>query len=86
MFYEYKQKLLEKETLKFERIMEELNLILDHLPMMMIFKDTKNNIIRVNKTLVNNINLSVEELRIVKTSKIPILIKMGKFKISLLFC
>ena len=70
MFYEYKQKLLEKETLKFERIMEELNLILDHLPMMMIFKDTKNNIIRVNKTLADKINLSVEELRNVPTKEI----------------
>ena len=67
MFYEYKEKLLEQENLKFESIMEELNLILDHLPMMMVFKDTKDNIIRVNKTLANSLNSSVEELRNIPT-------------------
>ena len=59
----YKKRLLEKETLKFEAIMEELNIMLDHLPIMVAYKDTKNNIIRGNKTLADSLNLSIDELR-----------------------
>ena len=70
MFLDYKRKLIVQETLKFENIMEELNLILDNLPMMMVLKDTKDNIIRVNKTFANTVGLSVKELRNVPTKDV----------------
>ena len=50
--------------------MEELNLILDNLPMMMVLKDTKDNIIRVNKTFANAVGLSVKKLSNVPTKDI----------------
>ncbi len=70
IFYDYKQKLIEQETLKLESILEELNLILDNLPMMMVLKDTKDNILRVNKTFANTIGVNVEKLRNVATKDI----------------
>ena len=70
MFFDYKKKLIKQETLKFESIMDELNLILDNLPMMMVLKDTKDNIIRVNKTFANTVGLSVKELRNVPTKDV----------------
>ena len=66
----YKKRLLEKETLKFEAMMEELNIIFDNLPINVIYKDTKDNIIRGNKTLANALGLNVEELRNIPTKKL----------------
>jgi len=63
IFLSYKQKLLENETTKFETMMEELNLIFDNLPINVIYKDTKDNIIRVNKNMADSLNLSTEDLR-----------------------
>ncbi|APW64600.1 hypothetical protein LPB137_01475 [Poseidonibacter parvus] len=63
IFYDYKQKLIEQETLKLESMLEEFNLIIDNLPMMMVLKDTKNNIITVNKAVANSLKHSVKELK-----------------------
>ena len=62
MFYQYKRKLIEEEASKFEKMLEELNLILDNLPMNVIFKDTKDNIIRANKNMAEAMGLKTDEL------------------------
>ena len=63
IFYTYKNQLMEQESRKFELIKEELSNILDNVPMMFIYKDTHNNILRVNEEFAKMHNYTVEELR-----------------------
>ncbi len=56
------QKLIESEKL-YKHIANELELIIDHLPGIVVYKDTKNNILRVNKFLADAHNLKKEEMQ-----------------------
>ena len=70
IFYSYKNDLIEKETKEFESIMEELNNILDNVPMMYAYKDTKNNILKVNQVFAEMYKCKTEELIDIPTKKL----------------
>lgn len=63
IFYSYKEQLLEKEALRFTDTIKELNDILNNIPLLFIYKDTKNNILRVNNTFAKMFNFQIEALR-----------------------
>jgi len=70
IFFSYKNELIEKETKEFESIMEELNNILDNVPMMYAYKDTKNNILKVNQAFAQMYKCKAEELKDIPTKKL----------------
>ncbi len=55
------EKLRESEK-KYKNLAKELEIILDHLPGLVFYKDTENNFIRVNKFLADAHNMAKEEL------------------------
>ncbi len=55
------QKLIESEK-RYKSLANELELIIDHLPGIVAYKDTKNNLLRVNKFLADAHNLKKEEM------------------------
>ncbi len=55
------QKLIESEKL-YKYLANELELIIDHLPGIVVYKDTENNLLRVNKFLADAHNLTKEEM------------------------
>ena len=70
IFLNYEEALIKKEKLKFESMMKELKEIFDNLPMMVIYKDTNNNIISVNKNTADSLGKSIQELTNVASEKI----------------
>lgn len=62
MFNSYKNQLIEHEASKFSQLMKELNDILDNVPMMFIYKDIQNNILRANNAFAKMHNLKMQEL------------------------
>ena len=55
------QKLIESEKL-YKSLANELELIIDHLPGIVVYKDTENNLLRVNKFLADAHHLKKEEM------------------------
>lgn len=56
------EKNLKKSKKKYEELSEEFELILDHLPGLVFYKDTENNFLRVNKKLAEAHDMTKEEL------------------------
>ncbi len=56
-----KDRLIESEK-QYKYIAKELEMILDHIPGIIVYKDTENNILRVNKFLADAHNLLKEEM------------------------
>merc|ERR1711941_48910 len=69
-FLDYEKALFEKEKIKFESIIKELRVIFDNLPMMLIYKDIENNILRVNKHVLDSLGKSIDELSNVPSKNI----------------
>ncbi len=55
------QKLKDSER-KYKNLANELEMILDHIPGIVVYKDTENNMIRVNKFLAEAHNITKEEM------------------------
>jgi len=55
------QKLKESEE-KYKKLANELEVIIDHFPGVIVYKDTENNILRVNKFLADSHNLKKEDM------------------------
>ncbi len=55
------EKLKESEK-RYKYIADELEMILDHLPGIIVYKDTKNNLLRVNKFLADAHNLTKKDM------------------------
>jgi len=58
---EAKQKIIDSEQ-KYKYLANEMEMILDHIPALVIYKDTENNFIQVNKYVADAHNMSKEEL------------------------
>jgi PAS domain S-box-containing protein len=54
---------LKESEKKFKTLSNELELILDHIPALVFYKDTKNNFIRVNQYFADSYNLNKEEIK-----------------------
>ncbi|MFX1398793.1 MAG: PAS domain S-box protein [Promethearchaeota archaeon] len=53
---------LEKKKNEYKKLKEEMDIILDHIPALIFYKDTNNNFIKVSQHLANAHNLRKEEL------------------------
>jgi PAS domain S-box-containing protein len=60
--YRLEQKMIKSER-KYETLASELEMILDHIPALVFFKDTENNFIRLNKYHADAHNLRKEEMQ-----------------------
>jgi len=56
------EKQLRKSEKRYKQLAEELEVILDHIPGLVFYKDTENNFIKVNKRLAEAHDMSKEEL------------------------
>jgi len=56
------EKQLKESEKKYKILSDELKLILDNIPALIFYKDTKNNFIRVNKYIADTLNMKKEEL------------------------
>ncbi len=63
IFIFYHKKVLEKEKIKFEQVLKELKDIFNNIPMLINYKDTKNNIIISNKATADFIGCDIEDLK-----------------------
>jgi|GEM_PF-754737 len=59
-----------KRTKEIDKKRKDLRVLLDGLPLLVIYKDTKNNILTANKPVADSLGLSIEDLRNVPSSKI----------------
>jgi len=56
------EKRLKRSKEQFKKLSNELQIILDNVPSLIYYKDTKNNIIRVNKNYAKRLNLKVGDI------------------------
>lgn len=55
-------KQLKESEIRYKSLADELEVILDHIPGVVVYKDTENNILRVNKFLADSHNLKKSEM------------------------
>ncbi|TXT59104.1 MAG: hypothetical protein BAJALOKI2v1_250010 [Promethearchaeota archaeon] len=65
-----KEEELEKAKKKYQTLFKEVDLIFDHIPALVFYKDKKNNYIRVNKYVAEAHDVSKKELEGMNASKI----------------
>ncbi len=68
-FLFYKKKILEKQKIKFELVLKELEDVFNNIPMLVSYKDTKNNILMGNKALADEAGLKTKDLRNIHMKK-----------------
>ena len=61
-FNDYEKSIINQEKIKFESMRKELRDIFDNLPMMLFYKDTKDNILTVNEKAAQTIGKTIDEL------------------------
>ncbi|MAD42691.1 MAG: hypothetical protein CL623_09925 [Arcobacter sp.] len=69
-FNKYEKYIIKQERIKFESMKKELRDIFDNLPMLLFYKDIKNNILTVNKKTAQSLNRTVDELTNVTSKEI----------------
>ncbi|MHA2008967.1 MAG: PAS domain S-box protein [Promethearchaeota archaeon] len=56
------EEIIKTSEKKYKSLADELEMIIDHIPGIVVYKDTKNNILRVNKFMSNAHNLQKEDI------------------------
>jgi len=69
-FNAYEKSIINQEKIKFESMRQELRNIFDNLPMLLFYKDAKNNILTVNKKVAQSLDKTIDELTNISSKEI----------------